>query len=141
MKMIASLGFVALGIAGALQVVPASAKQNFDTGGQRISFAQEIVPVLRMRCAVCHMTGSEPGSLRLIPSAAYESLVGKSSISTGRWLVIAGKPEESYLINKLRGTHLDVEGQGSRMPQGQDPLSQEVVHLIETWIEQGAKNN
>ena len=117
------------------------AGQRNEVDLQSISFSQQIVPVLRTRCAVCHMTGTEPGNLRLFPSAAYDSIVGAESVSTGRLLVSAGNPDESYLLHKIRGTHLDMGGEGSRMPQGQAPLSQEVITLIEMWVAQGAERN
>lgn len=141
MTLLSSLGIAALCVGAIFQPIAACAEQTSGTAIQLVSFAQDIAPVLRTRCAVCHMTGSEPGNLRLYPSAAYDSLVGASSVSTGKWLVSAGKPEESYLVHKIKGTHLEVGGEGSRMPQGQNPLGQEVISLIETWIGQGAEKN
>jgi len=39
----------------------------------------------------------------------------------------------SYLVKRLRG-----EGDEDRMPLDHDPLSEEQIRIIETWIDQGA---
>lgn len=106
-----------------------------------VSFAQTVVPVLRMQCATCHMTGGEPGNMKLYPTAAYDSIVGAESVTTGATLVVPGEPENSYLLHKIKGTHLEQGGAGARMPFAQRPLPEEVVKQIEQWIAQGALNN
>lgn len=113
------------------------------TGAQAdtVSFAGEIAPTLRTQCATCHMTGDEPGGMKLYPSAAYQSLVQVPSASSPLLRVAPGAPQESYLLHKLQGTHLEVSGQGVQMPFGQPPLSDETLQLIRRWIEQGAPNN
>lgn len=113
------------------------------TGAQAdlVSFAGEIVPTLRAQCATCHMTGEEPGGMKLYPSAAYQSLVQVPSVSSPLLRVAPGKPQDSYLLHKLQGTHLEVSGAGVQMPFGQPPLSEETLRLIRQWIEQGAPNN
>lgn len=141
MKWSLSAGSIVLCAGLALTSLLAKAGDQADVEMQRISFTKQIIPVLRIRCAVCHMTGTEPGSLRLFPAAAYDSLVGVKSAATGKLLVSSSRPDDSYLLHKIRGTHLDVGGEGSRMPHGQEPLSQEVISLVEMWIEQGAERN
>lgn len=113
------------------------------TGAQAepVSFAREIAPTLRTQCATCHMTGDEPGGMKLYPSAAYQSLVQVPSASSPLQRVAPGSPQQSYLLHKLQGTHLDVNGSGVQMPFGQPPLSEETLQLIRRWIEQGAPNN
>lgn len=110
-------------------------------GEPAISFAADIVPVLRSQCATCHMTGNEPGNMRLYPSAAYDSLVGVESVSTGKLLIKPGAPDDSYMLHKIKGIHLETGGSGARMPQGQRPLDQAVIDRIVAWVEQGAENN
>lgn len=108
---------------------------------ESVSFAREIAPTLRSQCATCHMTGDEPGGMKLYPSAAYQSLVQVPSASSPLLRVAPGSPQDSYLLHKLHGTHLDVKGAGVQMPFGQPPLSDETLQLIRRWIEQGAPNN
>lgn len=106
-----------------------------------VSFERDIVPVLRDNCATCHLTGQEPGGMKLHPGGAYASLVNVPSVESRLARVKPGKPEESYLMHKLDGTHLDVEGQGERMPFGFPPLSDEVRARVRAWIAAGAPKN
>lgn len=113
------------------------------TGAQAdpVSFSREIAPTLRAQCATCHMTGDEPGGMKLYPSAAYQSLVQVPSVSSPLLRVSPGSPEDSYLLHKLQGTHLEVSGEGVQMPFGQPPLNDQRLQLLRQWIEQGAPNN
>jgi hypothetical protein len=107
------------------------------------SFDADIAPVLRMRCASCHMTGTEAGNIALGPDDAYENLVGVASPTTGLVRVTPGKPEASYLLMKLDGTGLDASGKGKgmRMPLGATPLPEESIRMIRDWIAAGAPRN
>jgi len=125
-------------VIGTAQAGPAATAEE---GKTVVSFAQTVVPVLRTQCATCHMTGSEPGNMELYPSAAYDSIVGVESVTTGATLVAPGEPESSYLLHKIKGTHLEQGGTGARMPFAQRPLPEDVVVQIEQWIAQGALNN
>jgi mono/diheme cytochrome c family protein len=115
------------------------------TGGahaeEGVSFSREIAPVFRTQCATCHMTGEEPGGMKLYPSAAYASIVNVPSQQSPIARVTPGKPQESYLLHKLEETHLEVGGSGVRMPFAQPPLSEDTRQRIRLWIEQGALNN
>ena len=59
-------------------------------------------------------------------------------------LVVPGKPELSFLIDKLHGTGLDgtpdpgCANTNMRMPFGLPPLTQNQLHQIEDWITMGA---
>ena len=106
-----------------------------------VSFARDLAPVLRTRCAVCHLTGEEPGNMKLYPGAAYASLVNVASTEGKLKRVHPGAPELSYLMHKLDGTHLDAGGVGEQMPLGQAPLDQIIRDCFRAWIAQGAQNN
>lgn len=106
-----------------------------------VSFARDLVPVLRTRCAICHLTGQEPGYMKLYPSAAYASLVNVPSSEGPLKRVQPGAPQRSYLMHKLDGTHLDAGGAGEQMPLGQPPLDEAVRERFRAWIDQGAQDN
>lgn len=106
-----------------------------------VSFAKDIVPVLRTECAVCHLTGNEAGNIALAPKVAYANLVGVPSKESTMLRVKAGSPDESYLVHKLDGTHLNVGGKGSQMPFGAEPLDPAIRAKIRAWIKAGAPNN
>jgi hypothetical protein len=48
--------------------------------------------------------------------------------------------DSSYVMHKLRGTQLEVGGQGERMPKGQPPDA-ELIHTMDWWIGSGAKDD
>lgn len=106
-----------------------------------VSFTTDIVPILKTHCAVCHLTGDEAGRLSLTPARAYSSIAGVPSIESKYFRVQPGDPDNSYLLMKLEGTHLDHGGRGSRMPYGAEPLGTAELATIRRWIASGAKNN
>lgn len=106
------------------------------------SFSKDLVPILKTRCATCHLTGAEVGKLALHPGAAYQSLVNVPSTgAAGLTRVLPGKPEASYLVMKLEGTHIAKGGKGARMPFGAPSLSAEQIGMFKAWIKAGAKKN
>lgn len=110
-------------------------------GPERVGFARDVVPILRTNCAVCHLTGQEPGGMKLYPSAAYRSIVKMPSQGSRLLRVTPGDPQASYFLHKIQGTHLDVGGTGAQMPFGQPPLAEAEQDVIRRWITQGALDN
>ena len=119
-----------------------------DAGGNNISpapvagssFASEIVPLLRTRCATCHLTGQEAGKMALTPGAAHASLVGvRAEGAPGLTRVIPGDPDNSYLVMKLEGTHIARGGAGAQMPFGAPPIASGEIAMIRRWIAEGAQ--
>lgn len=85
----------------------------------------------------CHRGSSAAGALTLERGKSHGALVGKpSTLVASKKLVVAGQPEQSFLLAKLRG-HLG-EGEGAPMPYGKPPLSESEIATIETWIKAGA---
>jgi hypothetical protein len=103
-------------------------------------FQSDIAPLFRSKCATCHLTGTEAGKMALTPQSAIANVVGvKSSEAPTLMRVAPGKPDESYLIMKLEGTHIEHGGTGATMPFGAPPLSKEQITKIRQWITEGAK--
>lgn len=103
-------------------------------------FQAEIVPMLTTSCASCHLTGAEAGNMSLVPDNVIASLVGvKAAGAPSQTRVLPGKPDESYLVMKLEGTHIEHGGSGARMPFGAPPLSPEKIAKLRQWISEGAK--
>jgi len=96
----------------------------------------------RLACTQCHTNaGRTPtGALLLIDGQSFQSLVGQPSRQkAGATLVIAGDPDNSYLIQKLEGAPTIV---GTRMPRGTGPfLTAGQMSIIRRWIQLGAKND
>lgn len=106
-----------------------------------VRFAEDIVPILKQHCAVCHLTGKEQGGLALHPGVAYDNLVAVPSLQSRFPRVKPGEPMESYLLMKLDGTHLEAGGRGARMPFGAPQLAPDIRRRIGDWIAAGAPRN
>ena len=50
-----------------------------DSTADEVSFAADIVPLLKSRCVMCHLPGSEQGGLALHPKGGYANLVDVKS--------------------------------------------------------------
>lgn len=99
-----------------------------------VTLTRDIQPILNERCVVCHIKGAENAELNLQPSTAFQNLIDKPSTESKLKRVARGDPEQSYIVHKLRGTHVEVGGSGERMPMGQEPLSQDQISKIIAWI-------
>jgi hypothetical protein len=95
----------------------------------------------RAACTQCHnAVGQLFNGLNLAPAVAYANLVGVASRGKpGAIRVIAGDPENSYLIHKLEGRPGIA---GLRMPFIGPPfLTDGQILVIKRWIELGARND
>lgn len=96
----------------------------------------------RVPCTQCHSNvGRTPAAgLTLNEGLSYAALVGRSSrFKAGAVLVIAGDPDNSYLVHKLEGR---AEITGQRMPRTSGPfLTAGQISIIRRWIELGANND
>jgi hypothetical protein len=102
-----------------------------DTGGTtELKFSQDIAPIIVANCIRCHSkdgAGVRRGKLDL---TTFEKLL--RGTSENKQVIIAGKPEESHLIKRLKGE------EKPRMPQ-QGVLADDAIAKIEQWVKQGAK--
>ncbi len=88
-----------------------------DNGGQPISFATQVIPILESKCTTCH-NGQAP---LMSASAAYSQLVPAYVNTT--------TPSSSILyVNASSGTHYA-------------KVSSSQAAIILQWITEGAKNN
>jgi hypothetical protein len=95
----------------------------------------------RPACISCHNLGNSvfTGGLNLSTATAYAGLVNQpSTLKAGAVRVIAGDPDNSYLIRKLEGAP-DIFG--DRMPQFGPYLTTGQIAVIRRWIELGAAND
>ena len=95
-----------------------------------------------MSCALagsCHKGPNPSGMLILDAGTAHANMVGVESImAPGKTLVIAGDPDNSFLVQKVEGTM--AEGEGQIMPLGApDPLDPSCrIAALRAWIAAGA---
>jgi hypothetical protein len=98
-------------------------------------------------CALgsCHAPPTLAAKLDLRDDGLCQLLVSHPScLFSDKVLVVRGKPEASFLLNKLRGVGLEgtpdpaCATSNERMPLGQVPLSAGKLAQIEEWIRAGA---
>jgi hypothetical protein len=101
----------------------------------RAALQAKVASILKSNCAVsgCH-TGKHPEEkLLLDPSVVLKSTKNVPSREIRSLMrVNTEKPEESYLLMKIRG---DVGIRGERMPRGEPPLKKEEIRAIELWLQ------
>jgi len=87
----------------------------------------------------CHTMGGSLGGLNLDNDGGLRArLLLPSSASGGMPYVTPGDAQLSYLWHKVAGTHIDVGGNGTRMPVSPTPLPEAQLDMLVEWIEAGA---
>lgn len=101
---------------------------------QQISFSEDILPLLKWRCAGCHQPGGQGSEKSGLDLTTYEGLMKGTKFGP---MVIPRDPEGSNLV-LLLDWRVSPE---VRMPHGKKKLSICDRNDIRNWIRQGAKNN
>jgi hypothetical protein len=91
--------------------------------------------------STCHNLAQGVHQMSLAPGEAYASLVGvepqnSTAAAAGKLRVDPGHPENSFIVDKLRGTL--AAGEGERMPRGLRRLDSLRIQLVQDWIAAGA---
>jgi len=95
--------------------------------------------VFNVSCALagCHSGANAAAEMDLSSGKAFNNLVNVPSISNTSFVrVQAGNSANSFLIKRLRNIG---ESSGIMPPSGK--LSENAIQLVETWINNGAKND
>ncbi|MEO5346597.1 MAG: hypothetical protein H7834_09500 [Magnetococcus sp. YQC-9] len=101
-------------------------------GGGRVSFAEDVVPILQNRCLECHKAGAPGFAFSGLNLESYEGLMQGTRFGP---VVVPGNAMVSNL-NVL------VEGRaGIRMPHNRKRLTACEIDILRNWVNQGAKNN
>jgi hypothetical protein len=99
-----------------------------------VSFSEDVLPLLKFRCPVCHLPGGEGRDKSGFDISSYETVMKGTKFGP---MIIPGDPESSNLM-RLLDWRVSPE---IRMPHGKKQLSICDRDLIRTWIVEGAKNN
>jgi hypothetical protein len=105
---------------------PGSTGDEPTLGHEPVSFAQEVMPILELRCWECHSEENTELGLRL---DSYEGIMQGSDYGT---VVEPGDPDGSLLVDMIAA---------GDMPEDGDPVPPEELEVIKTWIAEGAENN
>ena len=115
-------------------------------GGGRaaeVSFANDVWPILLVRCQVCHTTGQGalevPDMLMTDPSTLYDRWVRVNSrCNPNLFRVLAGESDLSFVFDKISKP---APLCGQRMPLDGPMLDETEQATIRDWIDQGAQRN
>jgi hypothetical protein len=94
---------------------------------KKVSYARDIKPIVVALCMDCHDVDKPKANYTMV-SVATMSLAGKSEVVN----IVPGKPDESGIVIYLRGI------KKPQMPKGEDPVTEEQLHLFRQWIAAGA---
>jgi len=126
------LNLVKLGLIPLIAIITGCTKQ--------VSFKNDIHPILQERCMSCHAPGA-PGCLTSgLSMATYDSLMKGTKFGP---MIIPGNSLDSNLLRLVKHQ----ADPSIAMPRSHTPgapsewLKPEQINLIETWINQGAKDN
>lgn len=105
-------------------------------GGTLVAtFASIQANIFTPRCTGCHAGSGAPAGLRLDEANSYALLVGVASAQVpSLQRVNAGRPDDSYLVQKLEGR----AAVGVRMPFGGPYLDDTTIAVVRQWIAAGA---
>lgn len=102
-----------------------------ESAGQ-VSFREDIMPILQVRCVECHRTGGDGVKESGLNLENYQGLMKGTKYGP---VVVPGNAMVSNL-NVL------VEGKAAiRMPHNRKPLTKCEVQSLKDWVNQGAKDN
>lgn len=88
------------------------------------SLGDQALQILHDRCVACHNDSTHEGHLNLANPAGIRRGGEHGPV------LAPGHPDESSLLSRVRA--------GQMPPEGEDPLSQDQIAVLETWILQGA---
>ncbi|XOV93001.1 MAG: DUF1553 domain-containing protein [Bacteroidota bacterium] len=95
---------------------------------EKISFNEEIRPIINSKCITCHGGVKEAGGLSFL---FREDALGPTD--SGIPAIIPGDPINSEILKRIKSHDPEL-----RMPFEADPLSEKEIDLIEQWIDEGA---
>ena len=104
--------------------------------GQRVSYQQDVYPILETNCFACHTPPQGAGYVKTgLNLQAYDTLMQGTLYGP---VVMPGNSQQS-ILNML------VEGRADsslRMPHNREhPLSDREIEMLQLWVDQGANNN
>ena len=103
-------------------------------GEREVSFKSDVQPILAQSCLECHSAGGAGYEKSGLLMSSYEDLMKGTRFGA---VVKPGDTLTSALIMLVEGR----ADPSIRMPHHKDPLSNEQIGLLRSWVEQGAKNN
>jgi len=99
--------------------------------GKPVSFYSQIRPILQANCQGCHQPAKAKGDYVM---TEFAKLLAPGE--SGDRPIVAGKPDESFLLKQITPTNGEAE-----MPRGKPPLHELEIALVKRWIAEGATDD
>ncbi len=93
---------------------------------EEVDFERHVASILVRRCAACHGASDPAGGLNLMQRDTAAA-GGESGLPA----IVAGKPDESNLLARVRAGEMPPEGKG-------EPLTATELAQLDEWIKAGA---
>lgn len=97
-----------------------------------VSFAEELAPIIQIRCLACHEPGGAGFESSGFDMRTYEGIMKGTKFGP---MVVANDAASSNLLTLIEG-RAEIQ-----MPHEKKPLSKCEKLLFRQWIQQGAKDN
>jgi hypothetical protein len=105
-------------------VAPDDDDDDLISGTETVSYSKDVQPLFNRSCISCH---NDFHILNLKDCCSYEILTKNNYVNVN-------DPEDSQLYKRIKHPN-------PTMPPNGDPLSEQEVEVILTWIKEGAKDN
>lgn len=125
---------LAMFIAGEGSNSPLCQAQAAQPLAPRVSFSEDVLPLLKFKCSSCHQAGGEGYEKSGMDLTSYQGVMKGTKFGP---MVVPGDPEASNLM-RLLDWQVSAE---LRMPHGKKQLSICDRDTVRTWIFDGAKDN
>jgi len=125
---------LAMFIAGEGSNSPLCQAQAAQPLAPRVSFSEDVLPLLKFKCSSCHQAGGEGYEKSGFDLTSYQGVMKGTKFGP---MVVPGDPEASNLM-RLLDWRVSAE---LRMPHGKKQLSICDRDTVRTWIFDGAKDN
>jgi WD40 repeat protein len=129
MTVVRTLACLALSLALSPALAPAGQKPAVP---DKVSYYRDVRPIFQQHCQGCHQPAKAKGSFVMI---SYPDLLKAGEHN--KPVVVPGQPDRSLILSQI----IPHGKKPPAMPKGQDPLIDRDVHLIRTWIAQGAADD
>jgi hypothetical protein len=125
---------LAMFIAGEGSNSPLCQAQAAQPLAPRVSFSEDVLPLLKFKCSSCHQAGGEGYEKSGMDLTSYQGVMKGTKFGP---MVVPGDPEASNLM-RLLDWRVSAE---LRKPHGKKQLSICDRDTVRTWIFDGAKDN
>lgn len=101
---------------------------------KEVSFAKDVHPILETHCMECHVKGKQGHQDSGLSMGSYAELMKGTNFGP----VIVKGDSLSSTLSRLISHKAD---KSINMPHDKQKIPNKQIELINTWIDQGAKNN